>query len=122
MKHIHPGVRCRAPDGFPAGPVDRVWAVQPPWDMTESAATGDDYFTENPHADVAAEAGDAAAGTESPNTVEGIAEEVRDEIRLGHVEDEVSHVLEERLDEAGISMRPEDVEDLAEDIERDVSS
>jgi hypothetical protein len=64
--------------------------------MTESAATGDDYFTENPHADVAAEAADDAAGTDSPNTVEGIAEEVRDEIRLGHVEDDVSHVLEER--------------------------
>lgn len=87
--------------------------------MTDSAATGDDYFTENPHADVAAE---AAGGAENPDTVEHIAEEVRDEIRLGHVEDEVSHVLEERLDDAGISMRPEDVDDLAEDIERDVSS
>lgn len=90
--------------------------------MTESAATGDDYFTENPHADVAADAADAAAGTDSPTTVEEIAEEVRDEIRLGHVEDDVSHVLKERLDGAGISMRPEDVDDLAEDIERDVSS
>ena len=90
--------------------------------MTESAATGDDYFSENPHADVAAEAADAGAGTDSPNTVEDIAEEVRDEIRLGHVEDDVSHVLKERLDGAGISMRPEDVDSLAEDIERDVSS
>lgn len=90
--------------------------------MTESAATGDDYFTENPHADVAAEGAEAAGAAESPGTVEDIAEEVRDEIRLGHVEDEVSHVLEERLDDAGISMRPEDVDDLAEDIERDVSS
>ena len=89
--------------------------------MTESAATGDDYFTENPHADVAA-AGGAAGDVEAPDTVEHIAEEVRDEIRLGHVDDEVSHVLEERLDDAGISMRPEDVDDLAEDIERDVSS
>jgi hypothetical protein len=90
--------------------------------MTESGATGDDYFTENPHADVAAEAAGAAGDVETPDTVEHIAEEVRDEIRLGHVEDEVSHVLEERLDEAGISMRPEDVDDLAEDIERDASS
>lgn len=89
--------------------------------MTESAATGDDYFTENPHADVEAEAADAAAGADSPSTVEDIAEEVRDEIRLGHVDD-VSHVLRERLDGAGISMRPEDVDSLAEDIERDVSS
>ncbi|APX03715.1 hypothetical protein [Arthrobacter sp. QXT-31] len=87
--------------------------------MTESAATGDDYFTENPHADVAPE---SPADVQSPDTVDDIAEEVRDEIRLGHVDDEVSHVLEERLDGAGISMRPEDVDDLAEDIERDVSS
>lgn len=94
----------------------------PPWDMTESAATGDDYFTENPHADVPAETSTPEAGAESPETVDGIAEEVRDEIRLGHVEDDVSHVLKERLDGAGISMRPEDVDDLAEDIERDVSS
>ncbi|MFE4542986.1 hypothetical protein [Arthrobacter sp. NPDC056727] len=90
--------------------------------MTESAATGDDYFTENPHADVAAGAADTSGNAEGPQTVEDIAEEVRDEIRLGHVEDEVSHVLEERLDDAGIIMRPEDVDDLAEDIERDVSS
>ena len=87
--------------------------------MTESAATGDDYFTENPHADVAPE---SPADAQSPDTVDDIAEEVRDEIRLGHVDDEVSHVLEERLDGAGISMRPEDVDDLAEDIERDFSS
>jgi hypothetical protein len=92
--------------------------------MTESAATGDDYFTENPHADVAAEAAETTAGAEntSPGTVEDIAEEVRDEIRLGHVDDDVSHVLKERLEGAGISMRPEDVDELAEDIERDVSS
>ncbi|HEY3574412.1 MAG TPA: hypothetical protein VGK98_11360 [Arthrobacter sp.] len=90
--------------------------------MTESAATGDDYFTENPHADVAAEAAETTAGAGSPGTVEDIAEEVRDEIRLGHVDDDVSHVLKERLDGAGVSMRPEDVDELAEDIERDVSS
>jgi hypothetical protein len=90
--------------------------------MTESAATGDDYFSENPHADVAADTAGTPEATVSSDTVEDIAEEVRDEIRLGHVDDEVSHVLEERLDDAGITMRPEDVDDLAEDIERDVSS
>jgi hypothetical protein len=61
----------------------------------------------------------SADGTE---TVESIAEDVRDDIRLGHVEDDVTHVLEDRLDEAGISMRPEDVDDLAEEIEKDASS
>ena len=55
-------------------------------------------------------------------TPETIAEEIRDEIRLGHVQDDVSHVLEERLEEEGIDMRPEDVDELAEDIERDAST
>lgn len=55
-------------------------------------------------------------------TVQEIAEDVRSEIRLGHVEDDVTHVLEERLDEAGVHLRPEAVDDLAEDIENDVSS
>lgn len=55
-------------------------------------------------------------------TVEEIAEDVRSEIRLGHVEDDVTHVLEERFDEAGVHLRPEKVDDLAEDIENDVST
>jgi hypothetical protein len=59
------------------------------------------------------------AGTE---TAETIAEDVRNEIRLGHVQDDVSHVLKERFDKAGIDLRPEDVDDLAEEIERDVST
>ena len=59
------------------------------------------------------------APTETP---ESIADEVRDEIRLGHVQDDVSHVLEERFDEAGINLRPEAVDDLAEEIEKDAST
>ena len=55
-------------------------------------------------------------------TAESIADEVRDEIRLGHVQDDVSHVLEERFDEAGIKLRPEAVDELAEEIERDAST
>ena len=55
-------------------------------------------------------------------TPETIAEEIKDEIRLGHVQDDVSHVLEERLEEEGIDMRPEDVDELAEEIERDAST
>ncbi|GAB3547014.1 hypothetical protein GCM10027404_08280 [Arthrobacter tumbae] len=55
-------------------------------------------------------------------TVEAVAEDVRSEIRLGHVEDDVTHVLEERLDEAGVHLRPEKVDDLAEDIENDAST
>jgi hypothetical protein len=55
-------------------------------------------------------------------TPETIAEEIKDEIHLGHVQDDVSHVLEERLEEEGIDMRPEDVDELAEEIERDAST
>ena len=102
--------------------------------MTDSAATGADYFDDEADAGTEPDGGTTTgdpgiAGTgsggevhESPETVEHIAEEVRDEIRLGHVEDDVSHVLEERLDKAGIEMRPEDVDDLAEEIERDAST
>ncbi|WP_457963699.1 hypothetical protein M1E17_20060 [Arthrobacter sp. D1-29] len=56
-----------------------------------------------------------------PETVESIAEDVRDDIRLGHIQDDVSHVLEERFRKAGINLRPEEIDDLAEEIERDVS-
>lgn len=69
--------------------------------------------------------GDTVAGDPEENqeeTVEAIAEDVRSEIRLGHIEDDVTHVLEERLDEAGVHLRPEKVDDLAEDIENDVST
>ncbi|MDQ0767595.1 hypothetical protein QF031_000344 [Pseudarthrobacter defluvii] len=62
------------------------------------------------------------AGTDPDATPESIAEDVRDDIQLGHVQDDVSHVLEERFEEAGIKARPEEVDDLAEDIERDASS
>jgi hypothetical protein len=92
--------------------------------MTDSAATGADYFDDEADTGTEPDAGTGSGGEvrKSPETVEHIAEEVRDEIRLGHVEDDVSHVLEERLDEAGIEMRPEDVDDLAEEIERDAST
>ena len=62
-----------------------------------------------------------AEGTHT-ETPESIADEVRHEIRLGHVQDDVSHVLEERFAEAGIDLRPEEVDDLAEEIERDAST
>lgn len=85
--------------------------------------------------DSAADTGDVPSGDaegvdiENPTqpentveTVERIADDIRDDVRLGHVQDDVSHVLEERLDEAGIEMRPEDVDDLAEEIEKDAST
>lgn len=65
---------------------------------------------------------DIVAGTTPDETPESIAEDVRHEIQLGHVQDDVSHVLEERFEEAGIEARPEEVDDLAEEIERDAST
>jgi hypothetical protein len=78
--------------------------------MTDSADTG------APRDD------DSAEEVDGVETAESIAQEVKDEIRLGHVQDDVSHVLEERFDEAGINLRPEAVDDLAEEIEKDASS
>ncbi|WP_314508340.1 hypothetical protein [uncultured Microbacterium sp.] len=54
--------------------------------------------------------------------VEQVVLDVRDEIRQGHVEDDVTHVLEDRLHEAGVDLRPETIDELAEDIENDVSA
>ncbi|MFJ4044291.1 hypothetical protein ACIPV2_00945 [Microbacterium sp. NPDC089987] len=62
-----------------------------------------------------------AATDDDTEAVEQVVEEVRDEIRHGQVDDDVSNVLEERFDEAGVRLRPEAIDDLAEDIENDVS-
>lgn len=80
--------------------------------MTDSADTAGAPFDDDA----------SVEGVDGVETAESIAEDVKDEIRLGHVQDDVSHVLEERFDEAGIELRPEAVDDLAEEIERDVSS
>jgi hypothetical protein len=80
--------------------------------MTDSADIADAPFDDD----------DSVGEVDGVETAESIAEEVKDEIRLGHVQDDVSHVLEERFDEAGIELRPEAVDDLAEEIEKDVSS
>jgi molybdopterin-biosynthesis enzyme MoeA-like protein len=61
------------------------------------------------------------AGGDDTDAVEQVVEEVRDDIRHGQVEDDVSSVLEDRLTEAGVELRPETIDDLAEDIENDVS-
>jgi hypothetical protein len=63
----------------------------------------------------------SATGDDETAAVEQVVEEVRDAIRHGQVEDDVSHVLEDRLHEAGVDLRPEAIDDLAEDIENDVS-
>jgi hypothetical protein len=64
---------------------------------------------------------DLPSGTDDAEVVEQIAEDVRDEIRHGQVEEDVTVVLEDRLDEAGVHLRPEEIDELAEDIENDAS-
>ena len=68
--------------------------------------------------------GIGATGAEGDDgaAVEQVVLDVRDEIRQGHVEDDVTHVLEDRLHEAGVDLRPETIDELAEDIENDVSA
>jgi hypothetical protein len=53
--------------------------------------------------------------------IEHVVAEVEDDIHHGRVSDDVSHVLAERLEAAGVSLAPEAVDDLAEAIENDVS-
>ncbi len=61
-------------------------------------------------------------GEDEEDLIEHVVDDVRDEILHGQVADDVSHVLEERLHEVGVDLRPERVDDLAEDIENDVST
>lgn len=63
-----------------------------------------------------------ASGEDEDEVVGHVVDDVRDEIRHGHVADDVSHVLEQRLHDVGVELRPERVDDLAEDIETDVST
>jgi hypothetical protein len=62
-------------------------------------------------------------GSEDPieSTVEQIAEEVLEEIRRGELDGDVAAVLRERLEDAGVDLRPEALENLAEDIENEAS-
>lgn len=53
--------------------------------------------------------------------IAGIAEQMRDDIQLGHIDDDVSTVLRDRLDESGVDVPEEEIETIAEQIEGDAS-
>ncbi|MFH8250441.1 hypothetical protein ACH3VR_08775 [Microbacterium sp. B2969] len=53
--------------------------------------------------------------------IERVAAEVEDDIRHGRVTDDMSRLLTERLEAAGISLAPAAIDELAEAIETDVS-
>jgi hypothetical protein len=55
-------------------------------------------------------------------TVTRIVEEMRDEIVHGNFEGDTGHVLDERLAECGVSVRPERLDDLADEIESGAST
>ncbi|WP_227496933.1 hypothetical protein [Planctomonas psychrotolerans] len=69
---------------------------------------------------VEALAGDTSGGA-SDVTTDDVVEQLRIDIQMGHVDADVVDVLEERLKKAGIDMRPEEIDDLAEEIENDAS-
>jgi hypothetical protein len=64
---------------------------------------------------------DGEGTEESDVTTDDVVEQLRIDIQMGHVDADVVDVLEERLKKAGIDMRPEEIDDLAEEIENDAS-
>jgi len=54
-------------------------------------------------------------------SIKGIVRDLLADIQLGHIDDDVVNVLAERLRRAGLEVRPEEVEDLAEEIENHAS-
>ena len=54
-------------------------------------------------------------------TIEHVVADVEDDIRHGRVPDDVSRLLAERLEAAGVPLPQDAVEELAEAIENDVS-
>ncbi len=56
-----------------------------------------------------------------PPELEGIVADLRAEIGLGHVSEDVSAVLRERVEAAGLTVSDEDLETIASDIELESS-
>lgn len=79
--------------------------------MTDSeSATADSDRSDATDAAIAADASE-------PPTIQDIMDDLLLDIQLGHVEDDVADVLAERLADAGIDIRPEEIDTLADDIE-----
>ncbi len=65
--------------------------------------------------------GEGVSGGGTGQSIKGIVGDLLADIQLGHIDDDVANVLAERLRRAGIEVRPEEVEDLAEEIENHAS-
>jgi hypothetical protein len=72
-------------------------------------------------ADFRADIADDGADDPIESTVEEIASEVLEEIKHGQFDGDVAATLEKRLTDAGVQLRPEAIDSLAEDIENDAS-
>lgn len=61
-------------------------------------------------------------GVEDPTEqkIERVAQQVLEDIQLGLIDD-VTIALEQRLADAGVELRPEAIDNLAEDIENEAS-
>ncbi len=81
-----------------------------------------DWDNADSGADPAAPVDETPVDRVDDQLVDDIAQDVRTDILHGHVEDDVSHVLEERLEEVGVTLPPEDIDELADEIENDVST
>lgn len=64
---------------------------------------------------------DGGLDDDRTQAIESVVAEVEDDIRHGRVSDDMSLLLAERLEAAGISLPPAAIEDLADAIETDVS-
>jgi len=67
----------------------------------------------------------SAEGFDDPQSdttdVEEIVDDVIADIQHGQIDEDVTTVLEERLEQAGIHVRPEEIDTLADEIENDAS-
>ena len=83
--------------------------------LTPLVHDGEPMSIHNAHLDSRLEDDDRTAA------IERVVAEVEDDIRHGRVTDDMSRLLGERLESAGISLAPAALDELAEAIETDVS-
>jgi hypothetical protein len=56
-----------------------------------------------------------------PTELEGVVADLREDIALGRISDDVSTVLRQRVEAAGVTVSDEDLETIASDIELESS-
>jgi len=64
---------------------------------------------------------DGGLSDDRTEAIERVVAELEDDIRHGRVSDDMSRLLGERLEAAGVSLPPDAIDELADAIETDVS-